>query len=100
MIQVDGACVFWAESQLENGTGRATYGGQNSLLQLHNNKMSYPVSYVFLGYWSTEGCDTNRTESEFICTCNHLSFFAVLVVKKKKNSSTSRMPLKVTYNQK
>ncbi|XP_040021654.2 adhesion G protein-coupled receptor G3 [Gasterosteus aculeatus] len=49
--QVDGACVFWAESQLENGTG----------------------------YWSTEGCDTNRTESEFICTCNHLSFFAVLV---------------------
>uniref|UniRef100_G3PMM5 G-protein coupled receptors family 2 profile 2 domain-containing protein n=1 Tax=Gasterosteus aculeatus aculeatus TaxID=481459 RepID=G3PMM5_GASAC len=78
MIQVDGACVFWAESQLENGTGRATYGGQNYLLQLHNNKMSYPVSYVFLGYWSTEGCDTNRTESEFICTCNHLSFFAVL----------------------
>lgn len=32
------------------------------------------------GFWITDGCDTNRTASEFVCTCNHLSFFAVLVV--------------------
>ncbi|XP_068566810.1 adhesion G protein-coupled receptor G3-like [Cebidichthys violaceus] len=47
----DGACVFWQESPLQNGTG----------------------------YWNTDGCDTNDTGSEFICSCNHLSFFAVLV---------------------
>ncbi|KAL6112687.1 adgrg3 [Pungitius sinensis] len=47
----DGACVYWVESLLEDGTG----------------------------YWSTKGCETTRTESEFICSCNHLSFFAVLV---------------------
>uniref|UniRef100_UPI003AAEC3C1 adhesion G protein-coupled receptor G3-like n=1 Tax=Centroberyx gerrardi TaxID=166262 RepID=UPI003AAEC3C1 len=27
----------------------------------------------------TEGCDTAYNEDEFICSCNHLSFFAVLV---------------------
>ncbi|KAM8893768.1 adhesion G-protein coupled receptor G1 [Spinachia spinachia] len=47
----DGVCVFWAESPLGDGTG----------------------------IWSTTGCDTTHTESEFICSCNHLSFFAVLV---------------------
>ncbi|XP_070820816.1 adhesion G-protein coupled receptor G1-like [Chaetodon trifascialis] len=47
----DGTCVFWQESWLEDGTG----------------------------HWSTDGCDTNDTGTEFICSCNHLSFFAVLV---------------------
>ncbi|XP_054473920.1 adhesion G protein-coupled receptor G3-like [Anoplopoma fimbria] len=47
----DGTCVFWQESQLEDGTG----------------------------YWSKSGCDTSYTGSGFICSCNHLSFFAVLV---------------------
>ncbi|XP_076743859.1 adhesion G-protein coupled receptor G1-like [Maylandia zebra] len=45
----DGTCVFWQES--DNGTG----------------------------YWSVKGCKTNKTEDEFICSCDHLSFFAVLV---------------------
>ncbi|KAM9366231.1 adhesion G protein-coupled receptor G3-like, partial [Symphorus nematophorus] len=45
----DGTCVFWLESY--DGTGR----------------------------WSKDGCDTNHTGTEFICSCNHLSFFAVLV---------------------
>uniref|UniRef100_UPI0037E98945 adhesion G-protein coupled receptor G1-like n=1 Tax=Semicossyphus pulcher TaxID=241346 RepID=UPI0037E98945 len=47
----DGTCVFWYEPELGNGTG----------------------------YWGTDGCETNNTGSEFICSCNHLSFFAVLV---------------------
>ncbi|KAM7014930.1 adhesion G-protein coupled receptor G1-like [Tautogolabrus adspersus] len=47
----DGTCVFWYESADGDGTG----------------------------YWSTGGCETNNTGSEFICSCNHLSFFAVLV---------------------
>uniref|UniRef100_A0A3Q0RJ53 Adhesion G protein-coupled receptor G3 n=1 Tax=Amphilophus citrinellus TaxID=61819 RepID=A0A3Q0RJ53_AMPCI len=33
------------------------------------------------GYWSIEGCETTKTAEEFICSCNHLSFFAVLVVR-------------------
>ncbi|KAK9543139.1 hypothetical protein VZT92_000940 [Zoarces viviparus] len=31
------------------------------------------------GSWNTSGCDTSDNGSEFICSCNHLSFFAVLV---------------------
>uniref|UniRef100_A0AAX7ULI3 Adhesion G protein-coupled receptor G1 n=1 Tax=Astatotilapia calliptera TaxID=8154 RepID=A0AAX7ULI3_ASTCA len=46
-----GTCVFWKETSAKDGTG----------------------------YWSNEGCDTNYTAHEFICSCNHLSFFAVLV---------------------
>ncbi|KAM3626295.1 uncharacterized protein V6R79_026402 [Siganus canaliculatus] len=50
-MEPDGTCVFWEESQLEDGTGQ----------------------------WSIEGCDTNYTGTEYICSCDHLSFFAVLV---------------------
>ncbi|XP_070766374.1 adhesion G-protein coupled receptor G1-like [Enoplosus armatus] len=51
-IQVeDATCVFWQESEQEDGTGR----------------------------WATDGCDTSDNGAEFICSCNHLSFFAVLV---------------------
>ncbi|XP_061748723.1 uncharacterized protein LOC133546882 isoform X2 [Nerophis ophidion] len=47
----EGRCVFWEESAQEEGTGS----------------------------WSSDGCDTNDTGSHFVCRCNHLSFFAVLV---------------------
>ncbi|XP_027137221.1 adhesion G-protein coupled receptor G1 isoform X4 [Larimichthys crocea] len=47
----NGICVFWQESLHMVGKGR----------------------------WSTGGCETNNTDTEFICSCNHLSFFAVLV---------------------
>ncbi|XP_032371324.1 adhesion G protein-coupled receptor G3 isoform X1 [Etheostoma spectabile] len=47
----NGTCVFWEESPLDDGTGT----------------------------WSTKGCDTHDTGDEFICSCNHMSFFAVLV---------------------
>ncbi|XP_045888794.1 adhesion G-protein coupled receptor G1-like isoform X1 [Micropterus dolomieu] len=48
---INGTCVFWEESALEDGTGT----------------------------WSTDGCVTTVNRTEFICSCNHLSFFAVLV---------------------
>ncbi|KAI4830347.1 hypothetical protein KUCAC02_001982 [Chaenocephalus aceratus] len=47
----NGTCVFWQESHFNDGTG----------------------------VWSTDGCETSETGSEYICSCNHLSFFAVLV---------------------
>ncbi|XP_061133441.1 adhesion G protein-coupled receptor G3-like isoform X1 [Syngnathus typhle] len=47
----NGICVFWEEINEEDGTG----------------------------HWSTFGCITSNAGNEFICRCNHLSFFAVLV---------------------
>ncbi|XP_041832144.1 adhesion G-protein coupled receptor G1-like isoform X4 [Melanotaenia boesemani] len=47
----NGDCVFWQESGAEDGTG----------------------------HWSTNGCNTNKSDDEVICSCSHLSFFAVLV---------------------
>uniref|UniRef100_A0A087XNV9 Adhesion G protein-coupled receptor G3 n=1 Tax=Poecilia formosa TaxID=48698 RepID=A0A087XNV9_POEFO len=48
-----------------------------------HNKMENNGTCVFWKedetVWSTEGCNTTKTEDEFICSCNHLSFFAVLV---------------------
>ncbi|XP_061526704.1 uncharacterized protein LOC133399283 isoform X1 [Phycodurus eques] len=46
-----GTCVFWEELNKDDGTG----------------------------HWSAYGCDTSNTGKEFVCRCNHLSFFAVLV---------------------
>lgn len=31
------------------------------------------------GQWSTDGCNTISNKTDYICSCNHLSFFAVLV---------------------
>ncbi|MCI4383160.1 hypothetical protein PGIGA_G00023070 [Pangasianodon gigas] len=31
------------------------------------------------GHWSSEGCNTSRNNTDFVCSCNHLSFFAVLI---------------------
>ncbi|KAK2869485.1 hypothetical protein Q7C36_001356 [Tachysurus vachellii] len=31
------------------------------------------------GHWSSDGCTTNSNNKDFICNCNHLSFFAVLI---------------------
>lgn len=46
-----GTCVFWQETSAEDGTG----------------------------YWSGQGCETNYTAHEFICSCKRQRFFAVLV---------------------
>uniref|UniRef100_A0A671QC34 Adhesion G protein-coupled receptor G3 n=1 Tax=Sinocyclocheilus anshuiensis TaxID=1608454 RepID=A0A671QC34_9TELE len=32
------------------------------------------------GNWSTDGCNTTIDSGDFVCSCNHLSFFAVLIV--------------------
>ncbi|KAM7423612.1 hypothetical protein PAMA_000118 [Pampus argenteus] len=47
----NGICVFWQESDVQNETGD----------------------------WSVDGCHTSDNQTHFICSCNHLSFFAVLV---------------------
>lgn len=39
---------------------------------------------MFAGYWSAEGCNTSVTGTVVDCYCNHLSFFAVLVVNEEK----------------
>ncbi|XP_072321526.1 adhesion G protein-coupled receptor G3-like [Eucyclogobius newberryi] len=31
------------------------------------------------GDWSTDGCSTHYNGTDYICSCNHLSFFAILV---------------------
>ncbi|KAF4110630.1 hypothetical protein G5714_007661 [Onychostoma macrolepis] len=31
------------------------------------------------GNWSTDGCNTTIDNGDFVCSCNHLSFFAVLI---------------------
>ncbi|XP_016403323.1 adhesion G protein-coupled receptor G3-like [Sinocyclocheilus rhinocerous] len=31
------------------------------------------------GNWSTDGCNTTIDSGDFVCSCNHLSFFAVLI---------------------
>ncbi|KAJ8417874.1 hypothetical protein AAFF_G00227170 [Aldrovandia affinis] len=49
--ETGGRCVFYEESEDNNGTGR----------------------------WSMEGCTVSRTNKTFNCSCDHLSFFAVLV---------------------
>ncbi|XP_076879806.1 adhesion G-protein coupled receptor G5 [Brachyhypopomus gauderio] len=55
--------------------------------------LSHPVTMAFAssnqsengrcvywkGNWSTEGCNTTRNSTHFVCSCNHLSFFAVLI---------------------
>ncbi|XP_036400384.1 adhesion G-protein coupled receptor G1-like isoform X2 [Megalops cyprinoides] len=46
-----GRCVFWEEPEDRIGAGR----------------------------WSTKGCTTGRTGQRFVCSCDHLSFFAVLI---------------------
>ncbi|XP_072237095.1 adhesion G-protein coupled receptor G1-like [Leuresthes tenuis] len=46
-----GTCMFWQVSEDASGAGQ----------------------------WSADGCITSNTGAEFICSCNHLSFFAVLV---------------------
>ncbi|XP_015258618.1 PREDICTED: G-protein coupled receptor 56-like [Cyprinodon variegatus] len=65
-----GRCVFWKESDPMHEAGK----------------------------WSTEGCETTKTDEEFICSCNHLSFFAVLVNPNLKVDESSAKTLSyITY---
>ncbi|XP_060796933.1 adhesion G protein-coupled receptor G3 [Neoarius graeffei] len=54
-------------------------------LQFVNTNQSVNGNCVFWkhsnnsGHWSSDGCITSRNDTNFICSCNHLSFFAVLI---------------------
>ncbi|MEQ2226200.1 hypothetical protein ILYODFUR_025133 [Ilyodon furcidens] len=65
----NGRCVFWREPHLMNETGQ----------------------------WSTEGCKTITTREEYICSCNHLSFFAVLVNPELNSKVDERNAASLTY---
>ncbi|XP_047218378.1 adhesion G-protein coupled receptor G1-like isoform X2 [Girardinichthys multiradiatus] len=65
----NGRCVFWREPHLMNE----------------------------IGQWSTEGCDTITTREEYICSCNHLSFFAVLVNPELNSKVDERNAATLTY---
>ncbi|XP_017565258.2 adhesion G-protein coupled receptor G5-like [Pygocentrus nattereri] len=49
----------------QNGTGKCVFW------KLSNNSEQ--------GNWSTDGCKTTQNNTDFICECNHLSFFAMLI---------------------
>nr|XP_023673615.1 adhesion G-protein coupled receptor G1-like isoform X1 [Paramormyrops kingsleyae] len=64
-----GSCKFWEEAKGTDNAGR----------------------------WSTRGCSTNRTDGEFICSCDHLSFFAVLVNTGNISDAHARSLSYITY---
>ncbi|KAM9832141.1 adhesion G protein-coupled receptor G3 [Neosynchiropus ocellatus] len=67
----NGTCVYWIEAH--GGEGRQRLATPTSDI------VNLIVRARALGYWSTDGCNTSDTGSKFVCSCNHLSFFAVLV---------------------
>lgn len=54
-------------------------------MQFVNTKQAISGKCVFwkqsnnTGRWSSDGCNTSRNNTDFVCSCNHLSFFAVLI---------------------
>ncbi|MFT7800300.1 adhesion G-protein coupled receptor G2-like [Arapaima gigas] len=76
---------------------------------LRNNKQipaNYVASCVFwnfsenggLGGWSSEGCSVqNSTNEETICSCNHLTSFAVLLDISRQNNLDPRQVEILTY---
>ncbi|KAL2076958.1 hypothetical protein ACEWY4_027443 [Coilia grayii] len=32
------------------------------------------------GNWSTEGCESTHSDEDYVCSCDHLSFFAVMMI--------------------
>ncbi|TRY95084.1 hypothetical protein DNTS_004180 [Danionella cerebrum] len=56
----NGICVFW---------------------KMDENGRVYPFAprHLLSGNWSTDGCETSMDNTDFVCSCNHLSFFAVLI---------------------
>lgn len=80
----DATCVFWQDSGQMDGRGgvRTRLPVVSSFFFFFKGELYFvhDVLFFFLGHWSTEGCETNKTETELACSCNHLSFFAVLVV--------------------
>ncbi|XP_034041401.1 adhesion G-protein coupled receptor G1 [Thalassophryne amazonica] len=66
----NGTCVFWLESNMKDGTG----------------------------HWRADGCHTTYEQNKITCSCNHLSFFAVLVNPITSVDSTNAVSLSyITY---
>ncbi|XP_015223898.2 adhesion G-protein coupled receptor G1-like isoform X2 [Lepisosteus oculatus] len=61
----NGSCVYWEEDDDD-----ASYEDVTT---------KYNATMEFAGNWSEKGCETNKTNNAFICNCNHLSFFAILM---------------------
>uniref|UniRef100_A0A665W458 G-protein coupled receptors family 2 profile 2 domain-containing protein n=1 Tax=Echeneis naucrates TaxID=173247 RepID=A0A665W458_ECHNA len=61
--------------QMYNEAGRIC---RISVFLLLNSKVNSQISFLFccVGNWSTEGCTTSQNGTDFICSCDHLSFFA------------------------
>lgn len=57
---------------------RGTRLDQNSMLPLPH---AAPPSVRSQGSWSHAGCETVRRETQTSCLCNHLTYFAVLMVR-------------------
>ncbi|XP_042343380.1 adhesion G-protein coupled receptor G1-like [Plectropomus leopardus] len=67
----NGQCVFWKDLEDDKGTAD----------------------------WSKDGCETWNNGAEFICSCNHLSFFAVLVNPEISVDESEAMNLSyITYS--
>ncbi|NXG36752.1 AGRG5 protein, partial [Dromaius novaehollandiae] len=60
-------------------------------IQFHHNKVldppaASPVVFLSLvggrdwGSWSSEGCETRHSPGTVLCQCNHLTYFAVLLI--------------------
>ncbi|CDQ59920.1 unnamed protein product [Oncorhynchus mykiss] len=47
-------------------------------IHLPNNHL-YLCHLYTVAHWNSSGCVTETKESETVCSCNHLSFFAVLM---------------------
>lgn len=49
----------------------------------HSNRWFFCIDLLCVcvsGNWRTDGCETSIDSGDFVCSCNHLSFFAVLIV--------------------
>ena len=49
-----------------------------SLLLLSDNR-ERPSAVLFPGQWSREGCKTEIKSGKAVCSCNHLTHFAILL---------------------
>uniref|UniRef100_K7FHG3 Adhesion G-protein coupled receptor G1 n=1 Tax=Pelodiscus sinensis TaxID=13735 RepID=K7FHG3_PELSI len=47
------------------------------------------------GSWKSDGCETERSDAVTVCRCNHLTYFAVLMVASPEIDEIHRQPLTI-----
>lgn len=55
-----------------------------------NVELSYrerPGAVLYSGQWSQDGCETKLISNKTICSCNHLTHFAIILSAKPANLS-------------